>query len=387
MLCPSLPLQDVITQHHVVVWIQLGGHCRTNIRPSRHLPIGNSTNTHHIDSGISITMMPLIAMDCFADIEQVVHDLKVDRDTWHAVALQYKAAFETQTSRFQELQNVCFATQAELENERVQQRRLHAISTQSENYRPTTFNGAEDLNLDLSFGTAAVYSPRKVEADRQRPLSDGFTNPLFKRVEECAAERNYGTARIEVDRLLRGPLSPKARAEGLLLKSDVLRASGPDELFDALAACAEAMELCDRLSELQSLLPRIQYQRGLLYYELRMLDQARDAFSAVSDDDLLSTKASEYRKSYDDEMDVLRSTKRRSGFDDTRTMEGLLAQLEEKGAEVNRLVCESSKYTNHAQNKRRRTSTQLRQRAAAKARRMSLPYRWVKAKSEGHHRE
>jgi hypothetical protein len=300
----------------------------------------DSTDTQHINSGI--TMTPLITMDCFTDIEQIVHELKVDRDTWHAVALQYKAAFEAQTHRIQELQNVCFATQAELENERVQQRRLHAASNQSENYRPTTFDGAEDLQLDLPCGTAAIYSPQKLKSDHQRPLSDGFTNPLFRRAEECAAERNYGTARIEVDKLLRGPLSPKARAEGLLLKSDLLRASGPDELLDALAACAEAMELCDRLSELQNLLPKIQYQRGLLYYELRMLDQARDAFSAVSDDDLLSTKASEYRKSYDDEKDLLRHAKRRSGFDDARTMEGLLAQLEEKGAEVCRLVCQAS---------------------------------------------
>jgi hypothetical protein len=286
-------------------------------------------------------MTPLITMDCFTDIESWIHELKIDRDTWHAVALQYKAAFEAQTHRLQEMQNVCFATQAELENERVKQRRLHAASNQSENYRPAIYDGAEGLKLDLSFGTAAIYSPQKVKSDHQRPLSDGFTNPLFKRVEECAAERNYGTARIEVDRLLRGPLSPKARAEGLLLKSDVLRAAGPEELLDALAACAEAVELCDRLSELQNLLPRIQYQRGLLYYELRMLDQARDAFSAASDDELLSAKASEYRKSYDDETDRLRCAKRRSGFDDTRTMEGLLAQLEEKGAEVRRLVCEA----------------------------------------------
>ncbi|KAF1939817.1 hypothetical protein EJ02DRAFT_424523 [Clathrospora elynae] len=306
-------------------------------------------------------------MDCIADIERVVHGLKIERDTWQAVALQYKAAFEAQTSRLQELQDVCFATQAELENERCQQRRLRANSIQSENCRPATFDGAQDLKSTLSFGTAAVFPARKVDADRNRRLSSDCTNPLFRRVQQCVDQRNYGTALVEVERLLRGPLSSKARAEGLLLKSNVLRASGPDELYDSLATCSEALELCDRLAELESFLPRIQYQRGILYYELRMLHQARDAFSAVSDDDLLYSKASEYRRSCDDELDLLRCAKRRSGFDESRTMEGLLAKLEEKGIE----------------NKRRRTSTQLKH-AAAKVKRKSLPHRWTKPKSDLH---
>ncbi|EDU42130.1 hypothetical protein PtrSN002B_011177 [Pyrenophora tritici-repentis] len=308
-------------------------------------------------------------MDNLADIEQIVHDLKVDRDTWHAVALQYRAAFEAQTTRLSELQDVCFATQAELENERVQQRRLQVTSNQSENYLHSTFDGAGDHKLNGSFGTAAILSPRRNDNDRTQKPSDGYANPLFKRVQECAAQKNYGTALVEVERLLRGPLSSKARAEGLLLKSNVLRASGPEELFDALAACSEAVELCDRISELETFLPRIQYQRGLLYQELRMLRDDKEVASTVSDDGLLSTEASDFRKSKDDDLDLLRFAKRRSGFDENRTMEGLLARLEEKEFE----------------SKRRRVSTQLRQRAAAKARRMSLPYRWVKSKSEEYH--
>jgi putative pyruvate formate lyase activating enzyme len=277
--------------------------------------------------------MPLITMDNITDIEGTVHELKIDRDTWQAVALQYKEAFEAQTARLQQLQDVCFATQAELENERAQQR-LQAVSSERKNHCPPPFGSGEDLRDNFTFGTAAVYSPTKTGYHRTRPSSEDCINPLFEHVHECAIQRNYGTALVEVERLLRGPLSYKARAEGLLLKSSILRASGPDELLDALAACSEAVELCDRLSELQSFLPRIRCQRGLLYYELRLLQQAREAFSTNSDDELLSTKASEFRKSYDDELDLLRCTKRRSGFDENRTMEGLLAQLEDKGAVV-----------------------------------------------------
>jgi len=277
--------------------------------------------------------MPPISMEQISEIERIVHDLKVDRDTWQAVALQYKAAFEAQTSRLHELQDVCFATQAELENERAQQQRLQTISGERENHRPATFDGTEDLHVNFTFGTATVCLPKEIEPTHLRRPSEDCTHPLFKRAQECTAQRNYGTALVEVERLLKGPLSYKTRAEGLLLKSNILRASGPDELLDALATCSEAVELCDRLSELQNFLPRIQYQRSLLYYELRQLNQAREAFSTVCDDDL-SAKAREFRKSYDDELDLLRCTKRRSGFDENRTMEGLLAQLEDKGTEV-----------------------------------------------------
>ncbi|KAL6702565.1 hypothetical protein ACN47E_001348 [Coniothyrium glycines] len=57
-----------------------------------------------------------------ADIERVVRELKTERDTLHAVALQYKAAFDMQTCRLRELQDLCVAAQAELENERARPR-------------------------------------------------------------------------------------------------------------------------------------------------------------------------------------------------------------------------------------------------------------------------
>lgn len=273
-------------------------------------------------------------MDYAADIERSVHELKVERDTWQAVALQYKTAFEAQTKRMEELQDICFATQADLENERAQERRLHATPYRGEDQSPGIADSVADLQRGRSYGTAVILSPRKIDLDRRR-ASDDCTNPLFTRVQQSISQRNYGTALVEVERLLRGPLSSKARAEGLLLKSNVLRASGPDELYDALAACSEALELCDRLSELEAFLPRLQYQRGVLYYELRMLHAARDAFSTVSDDELLSVKASDYRRSCDDEVDRVRANNRRSGFEEDRTItEGFLAQLQEQGVDV-----------------------------------------------------
>lgn len=262
-------------------------------------------------------------------IQEPVHQLKIQRDTWQAVAFQYKAAFEAQTSRLQEFQDVCFATQAELENERVQQRRQQALSDKGHCNRLDTFDGAEDVMASRLLGTAAVFPCNRL--GQQRRTSDECTNPLFYRVHWCITQRNFGNAIVEIERLLRGPLSPKARAEGLLLKSTILKAAGPDELYDALAACSEALELCDRLSDLESFLPRIQYQRGVLYYQLRMLHQARDAFGAISNDNILYTTANEYRRSCEDDIRLERVANRRSGFDENRTFdEGLLVQLDEK---------------------------------------------------------
>lgn len=263
--------------------------------------------------------------DTTAAIHAAVRQLKVERDTWQAIALQYKAAFEAQTSRFQEMQDVCFATQAELENERASNRQLRLSSDRQETDLPSNVDGSKDSHANL-FGSAAVLPHGK-----RRRASETCTNPLFQRVRQCNDQRDYGTALAELERLLRGPLSPKARAEGLLLKSDILHAAGPDEFYDALAACSEALELCDRLAELESFLPRIQYQRGVLYYQLRMLSQAQDAFRSVSDDSSLFVTAKEYQRSCDVEMALQRAANRRSGFDESRLFdEGMVVQLDEK---------------------------------------------------------
>jgi hypothetical protein len=264
--------------------------------------------------------------DFNAEIQGAVRQLKVERDTWKALALQYKAAFEAQTTRLKELQDICFASQAELENEKAQKRRLQLLSDRSQTEAPGRVDGTQDCRPEPFFGTAVVFPQAK-----RRPSSGTCTNPLFQRVQQSIDQKNYGTALAEIERLLRGPLSHKARAEGLLLKSSILRAAGPDELYDALAACSEALELCDRIDDLESFLPRIQYQRGVLYYQLRMLHQARDAFDAVSDDSSLSATANEYQKSCEIEIAMQRAGNRRSGFDEDRTFDGgMVVQLDEK---------------------------------------------------------
>lgn len=320
-------------------------------------PFDTHTHTKHcrmpIDSHIPTPHTPVptpTTMDFVTDIERAIHGLKVDRDTWAALALQYKAAFEAQTRRLQELHGVCFATQAELENERAQQRLPHAAIDEAEKDDLESLDGNKSPGHESSYGTAVIYSPQKLQ------LSNDCANPLFDVVQHCVRQRNYNTALAEVERLLRGPLSPKARTEGLLLKSDILRPMGPNELYNALAACSEALELCDRVSGLEAFLSRIHHQRGLLYYDLHMYRSTLGATSA----------ASSISPDYGQGAERTRSTTRRSGFDEDRTInEELLAKIEVMGTRT-----------------RRQTSAQFRQHAAAKAKRMSLPHRWTSPRIE-----
>ena len=329
-----------------------------------------------------IDMQSLAAMDAAADLVRTVHQLKIDRDTWQALAQQYKAAFEAQTARLQELQDICTATQAELENERVQYRRLHMGLDGAQHDRPPTPDSTVEADDTQSFGTAIVLPPSRIDMSWRLRASEEDGNPIFKRVQQFTSQRNFGTALVEIERLLRGPLSPKARAEGLLLKSSILQATGPDSLYDALAACSEALELCDRAPELQFLLPKIQYQQGLYYYQLRMLQQAREAFRVASEDNLLFDKANEYRQSCDDELELLHYD-RRSAFDETRSMSN--SALTQMNVGSSHVSCDRrSEFANadKRQGRLRRTSAQLKLRATQRAKRMSLPHRWVSSKSD-----
>ncbi|KAF2451326.1 hypothetical protein P171DRAFT_315990, partial [Karstenula rhodostoma CBS 690.94] len=275
--------------------------------------------------------------------------LKQERDTWRAVAESYQQAFEDQTARLQEVQAICWATQMELENERAANHRRQKSSEVSMRGGGARVMDGIDGQLDgTSLGTAAVYESSHAEVT-WRP------NFCFRRVEHFTAQCDYGTALKEVDQLLRGPLTPQARVEGLLLKSNIMRKSA--WIFDALAACSEAMELCNRLEELHAHLPRIQYQRGICYYQLHMLKQAREAFNDICmNDNLLYAEASEMLDCCDDELQG-----RRPGFEAHRTVtEGLLSQL----------------YDSRSESKRRRVSQQFRFHAA-KAKRLSLPQRWM----------
>ncbi|OAG08545.1 uncharacterized protein CC84DRAFT_1063345, partial [Paraphaeosphaeria sporulosa] len=286
------------------------------------------------------------------DVAAAVLSLKQERDTWRAVAESYQKAFEDQTARLQEVQAICCATQMELENERAANRRSQKssevlqASLRGGGHR--TVDGTDDKLNDTSLGTAAIHEPSHAELT-WRP------NFCFRRVEHFTTLRDYGTALKELDSLLRGPLTMEARVQGLLLKSTIMRKS--EWLFDALAACSEALELCNRLNELHAYLPRVQYQRGICYYQLQMLKQARDAFHEVCmNDDLLYAVASEMRDCCDDQLQG-----RRSGFEAHRTVtEGLLSQM----------------YDSRSESKRRRVSQHFRYHAA-KAKRLSLPQRWM----------
>jgi hypothetical protein len=310
-------------------WLPIFNLAPQNLVPALEARMISKHHHNHKEQHINLhinTMPGIIMNDASVEICETVRQLKVERDTWEAVALKYKTAFESQALRLQELQDVCFATQAELENERARHSRSETRPGSSPSHRPSTMDGAENPK---TIGTATIF-PRDNTA-HSRQDSDDCTNPLFNRVHQCINLHNYGAATVEIERLLRGPLSPKARAEGLLLKSSILRATGPDELYDALAACSEALELCDRISDLEFFLPRIQYQRGVLYYQLRMLHQAREAFGTIKAGHVFSDKANRLRTSCDEEIRIQRVAGRRSGFDENRTFdEGLVVQLDDK---------------------------------------------------------
>lgn len=342
----------------------------------------NDTTPRTFSYSQHIDMQSLTAMDAAADLVRTVHQLKIDRDTWQALAQQYKAAFEAQTARLRELQDICTAIQAELENERVQYRRLHMGLDGAQQDRPPTPNSTVELGDTQSFGTAIVLPPSRIDVSWRLRPSEEDGNPIFKRVQQFTSQRNFGTALVEIERLLRGPLSLKARAEGLLLKSSILQATGPESLHDALAACSEALNLCDRVSELQSLLPKIQYQRGLFYYQLRMLQQAREAFRAASEDNLLFDRANKYRQSCDDELELLHYD-RRSAFDEIRSISNsALTQMNVGSSHVSCDHRSEAASVDKRQGRLRRTSAQLKLRATQRANRMSPPHRWVSSWSD-----
>jgi hypothetical protein len=267
--------------------------------------------------------MSLPSNDTSDPVEAIVATvaaIKQERDTWRAVAESYRTAFEDHTTRLQELQNIYFATQAELENERNTTRRSRqTFSEISQVSMPATNSlvKADDKSDNASSGTSTIYEESHADVS-WRP------NVCFRRVEHFNSQCDYGTALKEVDHLLCGPLSPQTRVEGLLLKSNVMRKS--ERPYDALAACSEALELCNRIVGLHVFLPRIQYQRGMCLYHLRMTKQAREAFDDIcADDDLLHTKAAAMRDSCREQLQG-----RRSGFEAHRTVtEGLLAQFYE----------------------------------------------------------
>jgi hypothetical protein len=265
-------------------------HFRSSMRFVSHI----STESHEMD----------VAAE---EILAIVAELRQESETWRAVAEKYKQAFEQQTIHLQELQDICVATQAELENERTEHRRRNGARSAS------LRRGSSSSTTDLTFGTASMISPSLADPAWQQTTTS--TSPCFRRVEQFASQRDYGTALKEVDHLLHGPLTPATRVEGLLVKSNLMRKS--EWLFDALATCSEALELCNRLEELHCFLPRLQYQRGLCYYQLNMVQEARDALGSVSTvDGLLHFKARALRTSCEERLHA----DRRAGFEAHRSL-------------------------------------------------------------------
>ena len=68
-----------------------------------------------------------------------------------------------------------------------------------------------------------------------------------------------------------------------------------------------------------------------------MLQQAREAFSAASEDNLLCARANAYRQSCDDELELLRFSNHRSAFDEDRCLtDSFLAELDAGSSRVSR---------------------------------------------------
>lgn len=298
-------------------------------------------------------------MSYATEILDAVVQLKQESETWRAVAEQYRVAFEEQTVRLRELQDICVATQAELENERMGNRRCQAQSSPLRDAVDLLNDGTVGGLDDHTFGVATAVSKSRV--DLSWDSSSKPSSPYLQRIEQLASQRDYGTALKEIDHLLQSPLPPDTRIEGLLLKSNLMRKS--EWLYDALATCSEALELCDCLEELHCYLPRVQYQRGLCYFQLNMVQQAQAALDdASTNDDSICAKPSALRLSCEEHL----QPGRRPGFEAYRSAtEDLLAPANEH--------CFDSK--------RSRTSSQVRVHIS-KAKRFSLPQRWTTARSK-----
>jgi hypothetical protein len=266
--------------------------------------------------GVAASHFDLIAQRCSDEIEQVVQDIKQDRDNWKATAEQYKQGFETMKAHFNELRDICFAAQADLTNERTETRRLRDKIELGLETTLQLEKHEDDLQTGSRRGLSVVLDPAPIDVDGP---SIPLTCANFRRVEQFASYKDFDQAIAELERLLRGPLSADARVEGLLLKSTILRAADSDLLLDALAACSEALEMCDRQSSnVKHFLSKIHYHRGLCYYRLNMILHAQDAFGVVSPNDPFYDKAMEYRKSCDEELDAIDDTRARTGFEEAR---------------------------------------------------------------------
>ncbi|KAF2741696.1 hypothetical protein M011DRAFT_482333 [Sporormia fimetaria CBS 119925] len=272
-------------------------------------------------------IMDYACKELLDDIARQLQPLREERDLWRTRAEAYKAAFEEQTHRLREAIEIVIAAKIELEHLRSlrhsQRPFLHSSSPRPVHIR----NVSECSRSSNTLVSDASFDHCKAPIEWQ---SNALTQSHFGRVEQLVACDDLAKARDEIDRILPARLPNDARVEGLLLKSVICRASGPDWSLEALAQCSEALSLCQKLSELHRLLPKVQYHRGLCLLRLRELEQARDAFAAVGPCDPLHAQATKHRTSCDDELEFARLPKSRYAFDEHRTVtEGFLYSLKD----------------------------------------------------------
>lgn len=274
------------------------------------------------------------AIDLF-DITRVVQQLKNERDLWKMRAEAYKSTVDSQAEQLQEAIDICIATQAELENERTTNRHRHRNDETESSQKSETYS-VKDTEHSNSSNTLGGDGSLDMEKSCVEWQSTPTSSASFGNVEQLLNQRHFSMARHEIDRLLPHHLTTEARVEGLLLKSAICRASGPDWLLEGLAQCSEALALCDKLESLHFLLPKIQYHRGLCHFMLHELTQARGAFAAIEPTSPLHSRARKYRRSCDDELEPTGVAKRRSAFEEHRNFtEGFLACLKENERVVN----------------------------------------------------
>ena len=106
-----------------------------------------------------MSLPALQTADATEAIIATVTMLKQEGDTWRAIAESYQAAFDDQTRRFQELQDIYYATRAELENERNSNRSRQKLSETSQ----LAVDGPDDKCDNFSSGSATIYEPSHTE--------------------------------------------------------------------------------------------------------------------------------------------------------------------------------------------------------------------------------
>ena len=269
------------------------------------------------------------------DITVSVQQLKDERDLWELRAKSYKDAFDTQSKQLREAIDLCTAMQIELANERSVSHHCQCRTASSSDR-----SGEETASVrSVPKSNSSHTLVKEMSAVAVEWQSTPATQASFGHVEQLVMRKDLVNARKEIDRMLPGSLTAEARVEALLLKSAICRALGPEWLLEGLAQCSEALALCDSLSGLEFLLPKIQYHRDLCHSQLRDLRQTRTAITAVGTTDSLHGHATKYWKSCEDDLEDNNTARRRSAFEERRTItEGFLDQLKEDDASVSLII-------------------------------------------------